>query len=337
MRTARLKHRPRAVAIAFATTIVFVGLLSLAPAGSAAAATGAPLPPPGYAEAAASPDWVLTPAGLVYKSCAHVVPNNAVVSADGSVVAEGVTTRFAACPYSDIVRPPAAPSSTAPATSRASTESLAQAGRYSDGWWTGSWWNVPGSYQITGLQTPWSVPPNPTSNGATVFLFPSVEPSNSLQIVQPVLQWGPSDAGGGNYWGLASWYVNGASSYTTGVLQTSAGHSLIGSMTRPSGTSVMWSIKTTDATTGQYELLSAGTQTTNWNTGQGAVLEVYYASSCTQLPNVSTGLHFGTISVSTNAPGGLIPAFTPTIWNGYCSSSASAGSNYTNLYWVPGA
>lgn len=32
---------------------------------------------------------------------------------------------------------------------------------------------------------------------------------NSTMIYQPVLQWGESAAGGGNYWGVASWYVDG--------------------------------------------------------------------------------------------------------------------------------
>ena len=58
------------------------------------------------------------------------------------------------------------------------------------------------------LTTEWTVPPAPaTQNGQTIFLFPGIQ--NSTMIYQPVLQWGPSAAGGGNYWAVASWYVDG--------------------------------------------------------------------------------------------------------------------------------
>ena len=42
----------------------------------------------------------------------------------------------------------------------------------------------------------------------TIFLFNGIQ--NSTSIYQPVLQWGPSAAGGGNFWTVASWYVDGA-------------------------------------------------------------------------------------------------------------------------------
>ena len=40
------------------------------------------LPPPSWAEASASPDWVPTPPGLAFKGCVHEVPDRAIVSAD---------------------------------------------------------------------------------------------------------------------------------------------------------------------------------------------------------------------------------------------------------------
>ncbi|KAJ7803700.1 hypothetical protein B0H14DRAFT_2613074 [Mycena olivaceomarginata] len=48
-----------------------------------------------------------------------------------------------------------------------------------------------------------------TYHGQTVFLFNSIMPSDISGIVQPVLQYGPSAAGGGQFWAVASWYLWG--------------------------------------------------------------------------------------------------------------------------------
>jgi hypothetical protein len=53
-------------------------------------------------------------------------------------------------------------------------------------------------------------------------------------ILQPVLQWGPSAAGGGQYWAVASWYADGqggTSHYST-LVQVNPGDVLVGIMTQ---------------------------------------------------------------------------------------------------------
>jgi hypothetical protein len=52
-------------------------------------------------------------------------------------------------------------------------------------------------------------------------------------IYQPVLQWGGSAAGGGNYWAVASWYADGQSgqSFYSQLVQVNAGDVLVGVMT----------------------------------------------------------------------------------------------------------
>ena len=44
----------------------------------------------------------------------------------------------------------------------------------------------------------------------------------------PALQWGPSAAGGGEYWSVASWYVGGTSgaSFTASLVPVNAGDEL---------------------------------------------------------------------------------------------------------------
>jgi hypothetical protein len=57
--------------------------------------------------------------------------------------------------------------------------------------------------------TTWKVPPAPTSqDGQTIFLFNALLDSLQNDILQPVLQWGPSQAGGGNSWAVACWYID---------------------------------------------------------------------------------------------------------------------------------
>jgi hypothetical protein len=103
---------------------------------------------------------------------------------------------------------------------------------FGSGWITyGSWTNDTGT-PVSRFTTNWIVPPAPaTDNGQTIFLFNGIQ--NSTNIYQPVLQWGPSGAGGGSQWNVASWYVDGASGMTfhTGLVGVNAGDVLTGVMT----------------------------------------------------------------------------------------------------------
>lgn len=71
---------------------------------------------------------------------------------------------------------------------------------------------------VTSFLGNFNIPAAPTSyNGQTLFFFtgmqnidwvpPETRPSESFDIIQPVAQYGPSSAGGGNFWSMASWYV----------------------------------------------------------------------------------------------------------------------------------
>ena len=76
------------------------------------------------------------------------------------------------------------------------------------------------------------MPPEPSNHGSqTVFLFNGIQ--NSTMIYQPVLQWGPSAAGGGSYWSVASWYADGQNgkSFHTSLQRVAVGQTLTGVMT----------------------------------------------------------------------------------------------------------
>ncbi|WP_030435758.1 hypothetical protein [Actinoplanes subtropicus] len=100
------------------------------------------------------------------------------------------------------------------------------------GWITyASWLNDTGT-PVSRFTTTWTVPPAPaTSNGQTIFLFNGIQ--NSTMIYQPVLQWGPSAAGGGAKWSVASWYADGQTgqSFHSTLVDVDEGDVLTGVMT----------------------------------------------------------------------------------------------------------
>jgi hypothetical protein len=100
------------------------------------------------------------------------------------------------------------------------------------GWITyASWWNATGT-PISLFSTRWTVPPAPaTQSGQLIYLFNGIQ--NSTSIYQPVLQWGKSAAGGGNFWSVASWYVAfpPGPAFHTNAVQVNPGDVLTGVMT----------------------------------------------------------------------------------------------------------
>ena len=103
---------------------------------------------------------------------------------------------------------------------------------FGSGWITyASWTNATGT-PASSFATTWVVPDPPaTQSGQVIFLFSGIQ--NSTMIYQPVLQWGESAAGGGNYWAVASWYVDGQGGIAlhSSLVQVNPGDTLVGVMT----------------------------------------------------------------------------------------------------------
>jgi hypothetical protein len=101
----------------------------------------------------------------------------------------------------------------------------------------GSGWIVYASWTenaspVSLFTTSWTVPPPPAvESGQTIFLFNGIQ--NASMIYQPVLQWGPSAAGGGNYWAVACWYADGqgGQSFYSSLVKVNPGQVLTGVMT----------------------------------------------------------------------------------------------------------
>ena len=186
------------------------------------------LPEGSEGSSAMAEELVLTPGGLRAKSLVHLIEPSAILDGtdglhrmlhpSGAVLAD-----FGVIPLRPTGRPimpenVAHPPALVPA--------------FGSGWITyASWTNNTGT-PISLFSTRWVVPPAPaTQSGQTIFLFNGIQ--NSTMIYQPVLQWGGSAAGGGNYWSVASWYVDGqgGQAFHTNLVRVNPGDVLIGVMT----------------------------------------------------------------------------------------------------------
>jgi hypothetical protein len=176
---------------------------------------------------AASPNlpagYVQTPAGLTHASCVHEIPHGSTVDADGNVQdAKGaVLARYDPCGYKPTLKFGTQVHESPAASSTTQTSSPTV-----NGWVSWVKQTIPsGSTTWNFLATGITVPPDPIRRtGQLLYYFNGLEPSNGNRIVQPVLQWGSSPAGGGNYWAIASWIVWGdGRAYHTGISQVNVG------------------------------------------------------------------------------------------------------------------
>jgi len=272
----------------------------------------------------------LTPFGRYHQSCAHHVPQGAHVSdgavrrADGSVIE---TIEPCAYPARDKPELGRHTSSNGPLpTINDWVETVDAVGITS----------TAGSTYFDWLGSRWTVPPAPTNYvGQTVFLFPALEPQSRSAIIQPVLQYGPSMAGGGNYWSYASWYIDSSGHPIWSTLYTTVpGHLMMGTMDASSCSAGVcyWSIETTDFD--YYPNAPNPSQLNTWTSevfdwAWATVLEVYNVSSCSQLPNTSS------------LPSSFIYLYEPGSYLGYyydqdVTASVSWGNTYTGAGLTPG-
>jgi len=78
------------------------------------------------------------------------------------------------------------------------------------GWVTFASWRSNASGPISQFATDWTVPDDPTAGdtGQTIFLFNALQNAARTNLLQPVLQWGTSQAGGGPFWSIGNWYID---------------------------------------------------------------------------------------------------------------------------------
>jgi hypothetical protein len=149
-------------------------------------------------------DMLLTPGGYRHKSLVHHVEHGNTLDGTGDRIVQRDATKKVVADHGIVKRreggKPLMPGNVnVPDSKRLPLGS---------GWITYADWTNNAGYPLTMFSATWRVPPPPsTDSGQTIFLFNGVQ--NSTMIYQPVLQWGFSAAGGGNYWSVGSWYVDG--------------------------------------------------------------------------------------------------------------------------------
>jgi hypothetical protein len=181
------------------------------------------------------------------------------------------------------------------------------------GWITGiNWYNQTGK-PVSRFATHWRVPrPPQTYTGQTLFLFNGIEPASFDTILQPVLQYGGSAAGGGTYWAVASWYVTSSTSFVSQLVQVNTGQLLTGIMRLVSDKNAEFS----------YSCEFKGINGTNLSINNIAqlmwcveILKVYGVTECSDFPNTPF-TKFSRINIRNQ---GTVPAMNWLIGNNQTS------------------
>jgi hypothetical protein len=151
-----------------------------------------------------------------------------------------------------------------------------------NGWQTDANWYNSGD-TVTSFKTTWKVPPAPLNyDGQTLFQFNSIEPASYDAILQPVLQYGVSADGGGEYWAVASWYVTGNQSFVSKLTSVTTGQSLTGviKLLAQKNSLANYSCQFTGITSSKLTIKNISPLV--W---LAEVLEVYSVDTCTDYPN----------------------------------------------------
>lgn len=283
-------------------------------------------------QAVAAPGKVRTPAGEFDRACAHEIPHGGVVDMEGNVTLDGkAVAHFAKCLAAQAM---VMPRITEPGLQPPTT----------NGWVEASWANattISGLTYFNQLNAQWTVPSAPSvAAGQLIYIFPSVE-ANGASILQPVLQWGNNGWFGGNYWTLASWYVNSAGAWFSTPVTVAAGDTIAGYMRLTNGANSgydLWVVNGTDTTNGASSGTGFQTPKTPFNSAQQGVLEVYNVSACTSYPAagdvIFTNVTATQAGPSWNNYNAVSPGWFAAYWSATpsCSFSVSNFSQGTTLF-----
>lgn len=234
------------------------------------------------------PGFVITPGGPRHQSRVHAVqPHEAIVGGPGGLRildTRAGTLRDLPAPEGDAAN---------------------QVPEVGSGWITYAGWENGTGSSITSFSTTWTVPPPPANLGRQlIFLFSGIENHGAnYGILQPVLQWGRSAAGGGPRWMVASWYVtNDGSALYSPLVPVNPGDTLVGVMTLTGVSPVAGGSPTFD-----YNCVFTGLPQTSLNVrGIGELLwcnqtlEAYRVTDCDHYPDTpSTSM--ASIAIRTGA------------------------------------
>ena len=261
-------------------------------------------------------DLVLTPGGYRHRSLVHRVERNQGVHiTEGKARLTDLTTRTIINYPEVTIKPGDIPG-------------------FGSAWVAYAYWANTSGQPITSFRTTWQVPEPPsTDSNQIIYLFSGIDPSDpSTGILQPVLQWGRSEAGGGPYWSVASWYVAGASAgsnaYYTTPVQVNPGDTLVGAMTLTNQSGGTFDYNC------EFEGIS-GTSLPALNHPElvwcNETLEVYNVAQCSDFPNNPNGFTGGTYDISFNEIGlySYAGAHITPAWSKWVATGLTPSCSYS--------
>ncbi|KAF7373055.1 hypothetical protein MSAN_00513000 [Mycena sanguinolenta] len=219
--------------------------------------------------AAPATTQVLTPKG--YRSASNAVE----VPAGGKIVHVNDTNLHVLDAEGTVVH----------VASKAATATSSAVAPEETGWVAfASWLNTGAA--IGSFKATWSVPPAPANfDGQTLFLFNSIEPATFDAIMQPVLQYGGSAAGGGEYWAVANWYLYGDNTFFTTPVEVSVGQQLVGEVQLVGTSGSTYNYNSAFTNLDITSLTVDGGEELQWAT---ITLETYSTTSSSDYPTGST-------------------------------------------------
>lgn len=265
-------------------------------------------------DATKDPNFVTVPGGKLYhKECVHAIPDSSHIVYDektGHVEVTspmGETKSFPPCGHPVVTRPLHGPA------------------------WK-AWLEYRNVEKISELYGEWSVPPVPSggNQGQILYYWNGVEPDDNSAVLQPVLQYGNTPAGGGSYWGLASWYVSSINAFYTPLVNCRPGDKVVGDMAIINNGS--WVV--TGSCAGGQKASFTYLPPSNDYTWAYEVLEAYSISDCLQQYPTTKALVFDNIKVWTGEHQSTQPTWTPQTKNPSCNERATVTSPTTvSILW----
>jgi len=157
--------------------------------------------------------------------------------------------------------------------------------------------------QYYGLSGSWPVPSAPSHKGGQlIFLFTGMTTYREDAVIQSVLQWGTSAAGGGNYWAIASWWATAQAASWSQLSAVNVGDNIAGTIT-----SVVcgyncrqWTITTQDTSNGGQPTTLVINTCCMYN--NYATLEARNVQQCADYP-ASSSTRFSNLVVNGGTPG----------------------------------
>jgi len=231
--------------------------------------------------------YLRTPLGLGWSNCQYRLNDGDHISTDdwGTTTVIGKDGRETIYPPCDM--------DFIPRVANRGVESMDKRDYPGEGWQVWASYNNVDNETFTGFLGNFNVPQDPANwdEGGILYMFTGLQNDNwipypgngsapqAFEIIQPVLQYGETPAGGGNYWAMANWYVTVYSNFFySNPFQVTAGDNIFGNMTALNETT--WFIGSIDTTSKQSSSITVTEANLVTNPWAYMTLEVYEIVDC---------------------------------------------------------